>query len=288
MNSMISRAFLSGLLIVFSFLATAEDFDPCGLLQDQEERALLSGAFEFKLMRQCGEISAEAPPQAAVQSEELVQGPAQAAAALGPTTDILVNNPALDTGHIDGHPQHASGTTQSETSVAVNGNVVCAAWNDAGEGFGANGFSGFGVSSDGGQTFTDQGPFPNGPGPDRNSGDPSLIYSVRDNAFYYGALSTLGLSVWVSNDGCQNFIYVGPIHTGGGDDKEIMAVDNDPVSLFYGRIHVAWTDFALGGDRNVASFSIDGGANWSVPTVLAGTGTSSQGAWPAVAPGGNV
>jgi hypothetical protein len=274
-----SKILLSGLLFVFSSLATAEEFDPCSLLQDQEQRALLGGALELKLMNLCGEISAEEAQesQAKIPGEAQLQAAPSAAAAVGPAADILLNNPALDVG----------GTTQSETSVAVNGSTVCAAWNDAGEGFGANGFSGFAVSNDGGQTFTDQGPFPNGPG-DSNSGDPSLAYSARDNAYYYAALSTLGLSMWVSVDSCQTFTYVGAIHNQVLDDKELIAVDNDPLSPWYGRIHAAWTDFSLAGDRNVASFSDDGGVTWSVPTVLVGTGPSSQGVWPAVAPGGNV
>jgi hypothetical protein len=274
--SVITLVALIGLFSSGNFAySQPQDFDPCSLLQNPDERALLSGAFEIKLMNLCGEITDEEIQQ----RKEKVQGEAWLEAlATGPGVDVLVNNPASDTG----------GTTQSETSVAVNGSTVCAAWNDSGEGFGVNGFSGFGVSTDGGATWTDRGPFPNGPGPDSNGGDPSLAYSARDNAFYYAALSTQGLSLWVSNDGCQNFAYVGPIHVGAGDDKELMAIDNDPASPWYGRIHVAWTDFTLAGDRNVASFSDDGGLTWSAPTVLAGTGPSSQGVWPAVAPGGNV
>ncbi len=76
--------------------------------------------------------------------------------------DALVNDPATD----------IELSTQSETSIVVNGNTVCTAWNDSGslqinrgptapwiEG----GFSGFAVSMDGGLTFSDGGPFPPGP-----------------------------------------------------------------------------------------------------------------------------
>ena len=192
----IYKIFLSLFIISISSIATADEFDPCSLLQEQEQRALLSGAFEIKLMKRCGEITSEEKQQhqAGVQSGVSLQA---LAAAVGPATDILVNDPELDEG----------GTTQSETSVAVSpvDGTICAAWNDSGERAGANGFSGFGVSTDGGSTFTDQGPFPDGPGPDTNSGDPSLAYSAEDDAFYYSALSSLGLSLWVSNDSCQNF-----------------------------------------------------------------------------------
>ncbi len=244
--------------------------DPCSLLQSPAMRMMLSGAFETKLMIQCGEI----PPYALQQRRETVWDDGFEAL-LG--ADILVNDPTLDVG----------GTTQSETSVVAVGNTVCAAWNDAGEGLGANGFSGFGFSLDGGSTFTDGGPFPNGPG-DTNFGDPSLAFSVRDNTLYYAALSTVGLSMWSSVDNCQSFNYVGPIHAGTGDDKELIAVDNDPTSPFYGRIYVGWTDFSLLMDRNVTSFSDDGGLTWSVPVSLPGSGTSGQGMWPAVAPNGDV
>jgi hypothetical protein len=131
----------------------------CALLDNQETRAQMSASFELKLLRKCG----RALPR--VQSIFNAGGASRVPIRRLETpldqvgaTDILVNNPAADTG---GH------TTQSETSVVAVGPTVCAAWNDAGEGFGANGFSGFGYSLDGGHTFTDGGPFPNGPSDSR-------------------------------------------------------------------------------------------------------------------------
>jgi hypothetical protein len=249
--------------------------DECALLDDPGVRSGMSGALELKLLLDCGRISA---PPATAEKAGRARSPeaAELAEQLG-ETDSLVSDPALDTG----------GSTQSETSVVANGLVVCAAWNDAGEGFGVNGFSGFGFSSDGGVTFADGGAFPNGPS-DTNRGDPSLVYSVRDSAYYYGALSSIGLSMWRSTNGCQSFQYVGPIHAGGGDDKELMAVDNTPTSPFYGRIHVGWTNFSLGTDRNQTAFSDDGGLTWSPAVTLAGSGPNGQGMYPAVAPNGDV
>jgi hypothetical protein len=223
----------------------------------------------------CGEITEEELDQLRreIRGEPDVLPPAFEA----PGADILVNDPATDVG----------GTTQSETSIVAVGNTICAAWNDSGSDIFTNGFSGFGFSSDGGRTWTDGGAFPPGPG-DRHFGDPSLAYSVRDAAFYYAALSEAGLSLWASTDSCQNFSYVGPIHVGFGDDKELMAVDNNPASPFFGRIHVGWTDFARMTDLNVTTYSDDGGLTWSAPAVLLGSGTAGQGMWPAVAPNGNV
>jgi hypothetical protein len=260
------------------------------LLDDPDLRRRMSGALERKLSYLARRVPAALEPpsremlQAIPRFEEAQR--AQAERDLAPDgdfrllqlsgTDILVNDPALDTG----------GTTQSETSVVAVGSTVCTAFNDAGEGFFANGGSGHAVSTDGGLSFTDGGPFPIGPGGDNNFGDPSLAYSVRDDTFYYAALSSVGLSIWQSSNGCQTFDYVAPIHVGFLDDKELIAVDNTPASPYFGRIHVGWTDFAI--SSNVASFSDDGGVTWSAPTPLPGSGFAGQGVWPAVAPNGDV
>ncbi|RJQ14157.1 MAG: exo-alpha-sialidase [Nitrospiraceae bacterium] len=251
--------------------AYAEKPDGCSLLNNPEIRAGMSNALEMKLMVQCGEISQEELDQrrSEVTGDSSIKP-------LG--ADIPVSNPAMDTG----------GTTQSESSIVVVGNVVCAAWNDSGEGYGANGFSGFASSGNGGLTFTDHGPFPTGTGSDKNWGDPSLAYSVRDSAFYYAALSDQGLSLWKSTNSCQSFSYVGPIHVGSGDDKELMAVDNNPSSPYYGRIYVGWTNFSLGANRNQTTYSNNGGASWSAAVSLPSSGVNGQGMWPAVAPNGDV
>lgn len=244
----------------------------CSLLDDPSKRRRMSGAFEISLLRRCG--LASAPPRrlrSAIPSRS-----APLTNALG-GNDILLNNPALDIG----------GTTQSETTVAVHGNVVCVAWNDSGEDFFINGGSGFGYSLDGGQTFTDGGPFPSVAG-DSSGGDPSLFYSERDGAFYYAALSELGLSMWKSTSDCQTFQYVGAIHQGFGDDKELLAIDNSPGSPNFGRIYVGWTDFNLFPDSNVVSFSDDSALSWSFPAQLPNSGGTGQGMWPAIAPNGDA
>ena len=33
------------------------------------------------------------------------------------------------------------------------------------------------------------------------------------------------------------------VHTGANDDKELMAIDNNPASPYYGRMVVAWINF---------------------------------------------
>ena len=261
-------------------VATASPALPeCQLLDDPKLRQRLSTALETKLLVRCGRAPRTAqlaPPKGSEKLNKLPNLPRAGTLALEPGSDIPVSDPSLDTG----------GTTQSETSVVAVGNVVCAAWNDAGEGFGANGFSGFGYSLDGGQTFKDGGPFLSDQ--DTSFGDPSLAYSVRDQAFYYASLSAFGLSLWRSVDSCQSFQYVGVIHSAGGDDKELMAIDNTPTSPFFGRIHVGWTAFGEFNDINVASFSDDGGVNWSPTAHFPGSGNNGQGVYPAVAPNGDV
>ncbi len=149
----------------------AEEPDGCSLLNDPEIRVKMSNALEMKLMIQCGEISQEELDQRRSEvSDDASVSPPSEIGALG--ADIPVSNPAMDTG----------GTTQSESSIVVVGSVVCAAWNDSGEGYGANGFSGFASSSNGGLTFTDHGPFPNGPGDGRPRGAVLALQAVRQPA----------------------------------------------------------------------------------------------------------
>jgi hypothetical protein len=192
--------------------------------------------------------------------------------------DVRVNNPVGDP---------LPHTTQSETSIAVNGSTVCAGYNDSGA-FGATGnFTGFAFSTNGGATWTDGGPLPTGTGSDNNFGDPSIVYSTRDGAFYFATLSDLGLSMWKSTS-CTSWTYVGPIHTGSGDDKEMMVVDNNPASPRFGRLYVAWIDFNFPvATRFRVTFSNNGGVTWSAPVSLPAT-SSGQGAWPAVAPNGDL
>jgi hypothetical protein len=276
--------------------AQALSADPCAAIANKDMWNLLGSGLQRKLAALCGQLDATAEAEASMNASTLS----------GPTTNNAGNDKGKEKGkkprgldvriNATPDPSEAStgnNTTQSETSIIVVGkNTVCAAWNDSGSFTAAGGFtfSGFGSSQDDGKTWTDGGVFPVGPGPDRNYGDPSLAYSARDKTVYYAALSDIGLSMWKSTDNCRTFSYIGPISS-GNDDKELMAIDNNRSSPFYGRIYITWTDFDrifLGQDPIVASFSDDGGLTWSAETVLTGSGTSAIGAWPAVAPNGDV
>jgi len=192
--------------------------------------------------------------------------------------DAPVSSPAQDT----------SGTakTESETSIAYNPvtGTLCAAWNDSFHGITQNvGFSGFGRSTDNGATWVDKGAV--NPTADFDDGDPSLVWRKLDGKFYYAALKGGGLGVYRSDDDCNTFTFVSQIST-GGDDKEIMAVDNNPASPFYGRLYVTWTDFGID-DRIYATTSSNAGATWA-PQLALSTSTIVQGSWPVVAPNGDV
>jgi hypothetical protein len=79
---------------------------------------------------------------------------------------------------------------------------------------------------------------------------------------------------------------VGDIHSGFSDDKELIAVDNDPGSQYYGRLYCVWTHFDAGGNIH-GVYSDDGGVTWTTPQLISPS-SSVQGAWPVVAPGGTV
>jgi hypothetical protein len=259
---------------------SASTKDACALLDDPSIRRRMSGGLETGLLRACGRVPTEARNQSRVSGQPSGSTPLAAAPAAITGTDVRVNNPAFDTD---------VNFTQSETSVAVAGNTICVAYNDiVGDPASSASFS---ASLDGGATFTDRGAFI----PPEFLfvlGDPSLAYSVRDNAFYFASLTMpigsgdVTIGIWRSTDQCQSFTFLTEIFSGIGD-KSMMAIDNNPTSPFFGRIQVAYTELGGSTDLNRTAFSNDG-MNWISNFVLPGSGEQGQGAWPAVAPNGNV
>ncbi len=238
----------------------------CALLDDPAAREKMSGMFETKLLNACGradELGRVAAPAA----------PAPFAPLLGP--DVQVNDSTGESG---------ATATQSETSLALNENTgtLCSGYNDSYSGvILGQGYTGFSNSTDGGATFTDRGALSSS-----SFGDPSLIWRRTDGKFYIAALHSSGLGIWRTDDDCETFVFHAMIHSGGGDDKELMAVDNNPASPYYGRIYTAWTDFNAG--ANIYSTYSDDGLTWSTPVLISNSGTDVQGAWPVVAPNGDV
>ncbi len=250
----------------------------CALLDDATARGKMSGMFETKLLIACG------------RQNELGQGKSQdafggeAIPGLAPLlgVDVLVNNPALDTG--------GTSHTQSETSLTRNDTTgtLCSAYNNSYSGVTQLiGYTGFSRSTDGGATWVDKGAIPQGGGGE-SFGDPSVVWRKSDGAFYIATLHTNGLGLWKSTNDCDTFTWIGMISTGGGnDDKELMAIENNVASPFYGRIYVAWTDFNVGGQIR-SKYSTNGGTTWSAPLTLSASGADVQGAWPYVGPNGDI
>jgi uncharacterized repeat protein (TIGR01451 family) len=105
-----------------------------------------------------------------------------------------------------------------------------------------------------------------------------------DGKFYYVALLPSGMGLWRSDDDCQSFSLINAF-SNTFDDKEIMVVDNNPASPYYGRFYVAWKDFTNGG--LISLIYSDNGVTWS-SRIQMGVANNVQGAWPAVAPNGDV
>lgn len=248
---------------------TAED---CARLDDPKIAQRMDGLLYF-LAKAC---SRQSEFIGQVESEEPEQlPPPWIPGVLEPVTDLNVSNPAGDSG---------ASRTQSETSIERNPvtGTLCAAYNDSYHGVTQGvGFSGFSRSTDNGVTWDDRGALSAD-----DSGDPSLVWRRVDGKFYYAALRNGGLGLYRSDDDCQSFVFVSQIAS-GSDDKEIMAIDNDPSSPFYGRIYIVWVDFGSG-SRIYSTYSTNAGTSWSTQLAVSPSGAAVQGAWPSIAPNGDV
>lgn len=154
---------------------------------------------------------------------------------------------------------------QDETSVAFNvfdPRIAVAAANDYVEGG-----LWIGHTHNGGRTWESWFQAPTLPSTrDKCTGsDPSVVYSARDAAFYVSTLCFMRahaeseVHVWKSIDDGETWtpgrlasVVVSNFDDSIGDfdgsvfyDKELMAVDNNPSSPFYGRIYVTYIKFHL-------------------------------------------
>jgi len=194
----------------------------------------------------------------------------------------LVNDPADDN-----TPQD----TQSETTITIAGPNLVSAFNDSGSFIdGESHFTGYSYSSDGGQTWIDQGTLPDSA--EGDAGDPVLATDSSSGRVY---LSTLGfntftnIQVFRSDD---NGVTFGPPvnatpgfgGTNAFQDKEWITVDNYP-GAGQGNVYLGWRQF--GGPAEGIKFtrSTDGGATWGpnqgTPIL---PGPSGQGAFVVVSP----
>ncbi|MEM7585579.1 MAG: hypothetical protein AAF560_19470 [Acidobacteriota bacterium] len=242
----------------------------CAMLDEPNIRGRMDGLL-YKLLVNCGrEHELGSVIQRPSIEPEASEGPAN-------PPDVLVNDPSAE--------DSASSRVQNETSISYNETTgtICSGYNDSFHGIvEGTGFTGFSRSTDGGATFDDRGALGSNSG-----GDPSIVWRRSDGKFYFAALESSGLGVWRSDDDCMTFVYVGNSHVSSGDDKELMAVDNFMGSAFFGRLYMAWTDFNAGA-RIYVNYSDDGGETWSAALPVSEAGGDFQGAWPVVAPNGDL
>jgi len=195
-----------------------------------------------------------------VPPEPFVAGQNQAVAldaAVGPNT--LVNSRDLCGGR---------GNTQSETAMAVYGDVIVAAFNDS-RGFYCPSHStvGWAFSFDGGQTFTDGGTLPGGLTPWSN-GDPWVAVGP-DGTFYISGISNnfVGMSIsrgTVTPDGISWSDPVRATFGSSGTDKEALAVDQNTGSVYMA--------YDVNTNRVEVVRSDDQAATWTTPTILPAPG----------------
>lgn len=196
-------------------------------------------------------------------------GPSTPDAAAPAPRNVRVNNPKTD--------RREDQTTQSETSVAVAGNRVAVGFNDSQHTLlaftaGTN-LSGYGYSTDGGQTFTDGGVVPNAPGA-INVGDPWLT-SARSGAMYYGTLiidSVGNGEIGVARSANGGKTWSAPVALGRHPkdfyfgDKEALTVGRDPRHAERDVVYAAWDDFDISETDFTTglpvSHSTDGGKTW--------------------------
>ncbi len=138
-------------------------------------------------------------------------------------------------------------------------------------------------STDGGHTWHDSADVPT-PAWAMLS-DPTLAWDDSGNVFLVGlpaqnppSGNVVGIAVYKSTDGGQNWSNPNLIHTSGGDDKQWVAGDANPSSPHRGRIYIAWDD----GSSMRFARSLDHGATWvgtsghSVGSVLANDSFSPE------------
>jgi hypothetical protein len=133
------------------------------------------------------------------------------------------------------------------------------------------------------------------------AGDPSVFWDDTGKVYFAclafdRSFARSAIVVARSKDGGITWSKpVAVAHSESGNlvhDKDMITIDNSPDSPFYGRIYVAWTEFAGDPDdspsQEVISHSSDGGTTWSKAVVLSGAPAGVEGSHPVVGPDGTV
>ncbi len=195
--------------------------------------------------------------------------------------NVLVNDPGED--------GSSRQDTQSETTLALDGGTVLAAFNDSTlyNGSSSLHFTGLSRSTDSGMAFDDLGGLPGIPGGD--GGDPVLARDEVSGRVYLAALSLNNgatLPIFRSDNDFQTYLPATVItKANAAVDKEWLAVDN-AAGPGQGNVYVVYRDFGAG--NGIYFFrSTDQGTSFGpaggVQVVAAGSG-NVQGAWVTVGP----
>lgn len=162
--------------------------------------------------------------------------------------------------------------TQSTTFIAARGDIVVVAYNSSTAA--ASNYSGYSYSDEAGTTFTEIRPSPFATGHGTNFGDPVIVYSPQNQIWYTfwltggaGDCGAQGIGAWSSGN-LTNWSTLSCVHVGTADDRQSGAVDASPTSPYYGRLYVAWNDFANASGSLVVATSTDSGTTWSAPVVV--------------------
>lgn len=190
--------------------------------------------------------------------------------------NVLVNSRSLCP---DGH-----GLQQNETSIAVSGDAVLVAYNDARGGYcpDRSATVGWSYSLNGGQTFIQGGALPRSAL--FNNGDPWVGVSPDGNTFYlsgmYNGFQAIGFLRGSVRGGALIWEDPPTVIQRGEMDKEAFVVDPNS-----GLIYLTFTSLSAGGIQMISSS--DQGRTWSAP-VLAAPGFGATGSFPAVDNLGNI
>ena len=205
-----------------------------------------------------------------------------------PPPDGFPNTPVNDPGE-DGR---SAQDTQSETSLVLDGSTVMAAFNDStlyDPTHMSYHFTGYSVSTDGGQSFADAGALPNVTGGD--AGDPVLARDNGTGRVYFATLSlnnSANINVFRSDDDFQSFLPTTIITRNSGFlDKEWMTVDNFDGDG-QGNVYLIVRDFGSGNGIYLYRSTNQGMSFNSGVSIASGSAGNVQGAWVTVGPDHSV
>jgi len=194
---------------------------------------------------ECGIIKGGSP-MAGKQEEDYPQPP-----------NILVSNRSCS---------DPTACTKSENMVAASpdGQTIVVNYNDHQAAYTT--IAGTSYSTNAGATFTEIDPPPFATGHGTNWGDPIVAFNRKLNLFLGGDLTLgcggQGIGLWTSPDGI-NWIAGACAHSGHGDDRESLWIDNDPTSAGYGRMYISFNNFSVNGGALEVLYS-DDGTTWNL------------------------